>query len=502
MTFAIGFLIVFALVIIAIGAYSARFGARTAEDYFIAGRTLGVVATFFGLVATQMSGFIFMGMGAQAYLMGVGAFNQTVAGTVLIVIYLYLWRRLWQVGKQNGYITQADLLVDRYESPTFMRLVPALLGIVAITAGHFGIQFIATGLIFNVISGGALPYWFGVVFTAVVVLLVVLLGGFRATAWTDIFMGSWIIISLVSIFFLTTGYLGTGVAGAFQEVAAKFPKMVSPPGEVPFWTPVMLVAWLINMIGFTQYPQMHVRSYAAKSDKVFPMSALFWIPASFIICSVPTTIGVFARLIWASPKELGVAPDGVIPMLVTQIVPVPWLIPILLSGALAAIISTISGSVIAISGIVTHDLIRSKISPNLSQERAVWWGRIIVFVATLVAVIIALLRLNLISVLFVSANGIVTLFLIPIVGGLVWPRLNKQGAIWGLLVGEIFLLWLTYGPKSLGGGHLNQPIWLGLPAYIWALLLQLVVTVVVTLATPAPPDRVQKKFFAAGQAEA
>lgn len=497
MIFAISFLVIFALVIVGIGAYAARFGARTAEDYFIAGRTLGALATFFGLAGTQFSGFIFMGMAGQAYLMGVGSFNQTVAGMVLIAIYLYVWRRLWQLGKIGNYITQADYLVDRYESPTFMRIFPAVLGVVAITAGHFGIQFIATGLIFNIISGGALPYWFGVVFTAVVVLLVVLLGGFRATAWTDVLMGSWIIVSLLLILGFTLGHLGTGLAGAFQSVAEKFPKMVSPPGEIPFWTQPMLVAWLINMLGFTMYPQMHIRSYAARSDRVFRLTALFWIPTAFVVCAIPTTLGVFARLIWANPQQLGVPTDGVFAMLVSQVAPASWLVPVLLSGGLAAIISTISGSVIAISGIVTHDIIRSTISPGISQERAVWWGRIIVFLATLVALIVALFRLNFISVLFVSANGIVALFLIPIIGGIVWPRLNKQGAVWGLLISEVFLLWLTYAPKSLGGGHLNNPVWLGMPAYIWALLLQLVITVVVSLATPEPSKRVQERFFGA-----
>ncbi|TDA63986.1 MAG: sodium:solute symporter family protein [Clostridia bacterium] len=505
MTFTITFLIVFAIVLIAIGAYAARIRIATAEDYFVAGRTIGIIATLFGLMATQMSAFIFMGMGSQAFLMGTGSFTQLIGDFVVMFIFFHVFRRAWQLGKAHGYITQADLLVDRYESPTFMRLFPSVLGIVAIIAGHFAIQFIATGLIFNVISRGALPYWFGVLFTAGIVLAIVLVGGFRATAWTDILLGLWIVVSLLLILVFTLNSLGMGLGAAFQTIAEKFPQMISPPGDSPpgrppYWTHAMIISWLIILMGFPLYPHMWMRSYAARSDKTLAVTALAWVPLTYLVCFVPIVVGILARLFWAGPQELGFPPDAVIAMLVTRIVPAPWLIPIILAGALAAIISTINGSLIGISAMVTHDIIRSKISPGMPQEKAVWWGRLVVFAATVVAVLIALARLNFIYVLFISGTGIVTLFLVPLVGGLVWPRLNRQGATWGLLVSEIMLLWMTYGPKSLGGGFMNNPAWLGLPPTIWALIVEVVVTVVVTLTTEPPSKKVEEKFFSVAPA--
>lgn len=498
MNFAVVFLILFGLVVILIGAYAAKFGAKTSEDYFIGGRTIGTVATFFGLLATQMSAFIFMGMPAFGYISGIGAYSQLAIAVPQILLYWLFFRKMWEIGHKNRYITQADYLADRYQSPVFMRIVPTVLGMLTIVGGHFLVQFMATGFIFNVISQGKLPYWFGIVFAGVVVGLIVLMGGFRATAWTDIFFGVYMLAALVGIYLVFTNGIGQSLPQAMQNLSQKFPGMTTLPGQIKFWSPQMIFTWFVLMaFSFIMYPHVFMRAYAARDPKIFRTVGLYWTPAITIVCAVPILIGVLGHLVWATPKDIGAAPDTLVVQLVDKLSPYPWLVPVLLAGALAAILSTISGSVIALSAMFMHDIIKKSVKSNLGEGSIVVWSRVVVAVATLLAMWIALLKPAMIAQLFSAAVGVLGLYLIPVVGGVLWPRLNGPGAIAGWTVGELFFLWFTYGPKSMGAGYMNNPSWLGFGTVIWAIAIQIVVTLVVTYATAPPPPAVRSKFFQA-----
>ncbi|WP_201317749.1 sodium:solute symporter [Paenibacillus sp. EPM92] len=491
MTYSVIVLAIFGIAVILVGAWASRNSMPTAEDYFLGGRSIGAIATFFGMAATQLSGFVFLGQIAISYMGGVGTIAQLLGGIIQVPLLYYLFRYMNDMGKKHGYITQADYLSARFDNSKFMTIVPSVLGIVAITAGHFVIQFMSTGYIFQIMTGGKLPYSFGIIYTAIIVAVVVLIGGFRATAWADIVLGGWMLLALLSIPFIVLGATGMGFSEAVGSFVTNFPQHASIPGPLGQWTPQMIFSWIIVMGGFIMYPHMFLRAYSARDKKLFSITAFFWIPVMVFSVGIVLVFGSLIHLVWANPGIAQVTPDQLLIHLITQFTS-SWVAPFILAGALAAIVSTLIGNVLGLSSLVMNDIVKKFGKKDMEQKKIVLWSRVVVAIATIVAVIMSLAEFNTITQIFVSANGIIVLFLVPIVGGLIWRRMNKHGAVYGLLVGELTLFWLTYGPKELGGGSMANPSYLGFLPSVWALFVTIIVTVVVSLAT-APQASFPKK---------
>lgn len=503
--FGVAYVILFSLAILAIGYYATRQAVPTAEDYFVAGRSIGFYATMMGSLASQMSAFIFMGAGALAYVHGVAPFIQAACGSAQAIIILFVWQRLWELGKARGYLTLADFLADRYDSPGFMKYVPGVLAILATATAAFIIQFMGTGYILSVMTGGQVPFWVGVVYTGLLAGIVIFIGGYRANAWTDTFLGTYLVgsVAIILIIFFSRA-LGMSVPEAFTALAQKFPKLASPPGPAGYFTPQLVFSWMLTY-GFVAalMPHLCLRAYGAKSRKIFPATAAFWVVVSGLFVSgYPSVVGSLSHLIWPTLQEAGIAkPDQIIPLVVTKFAP-GWLVPIILAGGLAAIVSTVTSGVLAVSTMLVVDVIKPLTGGRLDDRTMVRWGRLIVLIAIVAAVILALGRVALIATLLTAAYVFVGTQAVLVILGLYWKRISKAAAIWGLIAGEAVGLWLTFGPKSLGGGFLDQPAMLGFLPLIWSFVAQLVVTVVVTYLTQPLPNTVLDRFFAKSGAQA
>ena len=323
-----------------------------------------------------------------------------------------------------------------------------------------------------------------------------LLGGMRATAWTDIFHGTWMLVSLITIFLIVLILgVGRGLPEAFTLVASTEEAMVSLPGPGSYWTYQMIFSWFVSypIVFFCCMPHMFIWSYAAKSEKVILLVAVLWIPATAIAEFLLPFAGVFGRIVFPTLPP-STSPDTIVPAMVLELSPYYWMVPLLMTGAFAAAISTAAGVMICMSGMLTRD-ITLLLRPQTSEATLAWIGRAFVIVVSLVGIALAVRPPAIIAFMITASLVLVAPLVIPILVGLLWPRLNREGALSGLIVSLTIGSWLTFAPREWGGGFMAGPALLGFQPIVWALLASVVTTVVVTYLTPPPLKEVVERFF-------
>ena len=322
---AIVIILTFVAIIFYITYLAQKVGVKTGVDYLLANRGLGWIATFAGLYMTMMSAYTFMGMPGLTYRVGVGAWmlglvTASQAGTLL-----FFYPKLRALGHRFNFMTQADYLCDRFTPAKSFRLFIALIGVVAMIVGHFAIQLIASGLAFEQLTGNRVPYMFGVIFFVVVTTAYVFLGGFRATAWTDIFMGVLMLASIAAIVGFTLSKLGMSLPEVYREIAAKQPEMMSLPGKLPFFPYPQVVSWVLGYtFAFMLMPHMVIRAYGATSDRALRITALGWPTigclAHFLTASV---LGMAAAVLFSKGLPSGVTFDAITPHILLHGHPLP-----------------------------------------------------------------------------------------------------------------------------------------------------------------------------------
>ena len=180
-------LILFGIAILIMAAYGYKISAKTAEDYMLAGRTIGVVVMFFFILFAVSSSWTFYGYPGHLYLHG-PSYIYFIWGSVagFAALYMFLGPRLWAVARLNRYISPVEVLAERYDSK-FLRLILSLM-LLAFIVPYVGIQPLGVGLGFKALTG--LPIIVGALYTVVLLVILVLLGGMRIVAWVNIFLGS------------------------------------------------------------------------------------------------------------------------------------------------------------------------------------------------------------------------------------------------------------------------------------------------------------------------
>ena len=360
------------LIVFVITYYAHKAGVKTGVDYLLANRRLGYFATFAGLYMTMTSAYSFMGMPGLAYRVGVGAWALGLVSAAQAVTMVFYYPKLRALGAKFNFMTQADFLCDRFTNAKSFRVLIAVIGIVATIVGHFAIQLVASGLAFQQITGNQLPYLFGVVFFVVMTTAYIFVGGFRATAWTDIFMGVLMFFTLLFIIGLVLSKLGMNLTpDVYRELAKRQPEMMSLPGKLPFFPYPQITSWVVGYVfAFMLVPHMVMRAYSAASDQVLRVTALGWIPiACFGHFLTATVLGLSAAvLLPVLPK--GVAFDAITPYIAFTLSPMPYIVgPVLMMGLFCASVSTAGAALLTMSTIITKDFLIETFNMKLSEGK-------------------------------------------------------------------------------------------------------------------------------------
>lgn len=431
------------LLLAAIGFWSYRHSGQDPVSYFLAGRGLGSLALTLTTLATLLSAFTFIGVPADAYTHGLGIFLG-VGVTIAFISGLFLWvgYRVWLAAQHFGFITPSEFFGHRFNSPLLALLY--CLSALTFTAPYISIQIIGGARTLAAVLGEGIPYWPLAVVVALVILGYVLFGGSQAVVWTDVVQGIILILGMGVAFVALA--LGVG-----QEAAGQLDPWLSLPGPNGRWSWQGLFGnQLLFFMATPLFLQFFQRFYMAKSARPFQTLMVVW-PLLILLVFFPAALlGVWGRLAFPSLEKT----DQIMPMML-QTLP-SGVAAVVITAALAALMSTADSQLLTASSLVTRDLVVTFFRRQLSPHQEELLGRWVVLGIGLASFVIALNPPGLIvEIATWSFQGNAMLFPV-LIAGLYWKRATRAGAVAGALVSSgLTLGWLSgLLPRAWTGGWL------------------------------------------------
>lgn len=437
----LGFVILYLVLSIGIGLYAAT-KVRSASDYITAGRSLPMIVVVAMVFATWFGAETVLGIPATFLDENLGGTISDPFGAALALILfgLFFARPLYRM----KLLTLGDFFRQRYNRPIEIVISSA---IALSYLGWVSAQVVALGLVFNVLSSGAITQSEGILIGAAVVLLYTLFGGMWSVALTTLVQMTVIVIGLLWIAGLVSEMPAVdGVAPVVEHAAAA--------GKFEFWPPlewaavVTFIAGLLTM-GLGSIPQQDVfqRSNSANSERVAVWGTVIGGTLYFVFAAVPIYLTYAATLVDPAMTTSLLAQDAqlVLPTFVKT--HLPLYAQIIFYGALLSVImSTASGTLLAPSVTISENIIKEFMPHHrMSQSALLWVTRSVVVAFALLVVAYALWSLESeTSIHEMVANAYkVTLAcaFVPLVAGLYWKRANNLGA--GLSVVLGLAVWIA-----------------------------------------------------------
>lgn len=416
------------IILLAVGLF---FYARSAaaEDYWLGGRTMGAWVTAFSAQASDMSGWLLMGLPGAVYAGGLGQGWIAVgllAGTILN--WFFVAPRLRMFTQQENTVTLPGFLEKRFQDPTgLVRLISA--GIILLFFTLYAASgLVAAGKLFE--SAFSIPYSGSVLLGGLIIIFYTLLGGFKAVCWTDLLQGSLMLFALVVLpVFVVAKNPALNAAALFRQV----------PQEEPIaFAGLAILSTLSWGLGYFGQPHILTRFMAAKSLRHLHRSALIaigWAAAAL-------TGAVAAGQIGASlfPGLSGGEEEKVFLILIRNFCH-PWLSGIMLSAILSAIMSTIDSQLLVSASSLTEDISRKIIRTGTSEKTALFIGRLGVLVISGIALWLALdPQDTILRIVAYAWGGLGAAFGPVILAALFSRKTTWYSALAGMLAGTLTLI--------------------------------------------------------------
>ncbi|NVM57818.1 MAG: sodium:solute symporter family protein [Desulfobacterales bacterium] len=480
----------FGVVVLLMAVYGYKVSAKTAEDYMLAGRGIGLAVMFFFALFAISSVWTFYAYPSILYRHGPG-FIYFIWGCVagFVILYMFIGPRLWAVCRLNRFLSPIEALAARYESPG-LRLIVSMVLIGSIVP-YIADQSLGVGLGLKALLG--LPPVVGILYISLLLILIVLLGGMRITAWVNVLLGLvYTVAFLGSLIFVTATVFQGGLSEAVAILRSKQPALLTTPGPEGVFRPVVTsIVFLVGILAFT-WPHIVISTMTAQDKTIFKwMPALALIVAGMLFYTIPFVWGsVVAPAISHMPGTLvppvsGKAADNIVQMIVSSYLP-SWFSAFVLMGVIAAAISTAAVQLMTASIIVARDVIHGFFVPRSSD-------RFLIRTTKQSVIAILLLSMGIAYWYPVELAEYLVGIAIPgfaqwapcLVGGILWKRATKEGAVSGTVAGTLYLV----------GGFIYRPALFGLHPAIPTLLINVILFVVVSFCTSRPGDTVIRIFF-------
>lgn len=427
----VGVAIAYFVVVTAIGAWALR-RTRDADDFFIAGKRIGLVAVSLAAMSATLSGFAFIGGPGLVYSAGLGAmfiilpaaFTNAMGAWVVA-------KRLRLLGEVRGLITVPDAVGARYDSRWAQGL--AGVGVLVAVIGYTATNFLALGLVIQAIFGWGLgpSVWLG----AGIVLAYTVAGGMIAGIYTDVFQGSLMAVASVLVFLFCLD-AGGGLSEISRTLAAADPEFLSPWGKL---TPLAALSfYFVFGVGSLGQPQVLHKFYMLDDPRRLKWYPVLVTGALFLAMLLYFGIGVTTRALVADGTLAALSnPDQATPVFLLRFTPL-LLAAIVFSSVAAAIMSTVNAFVNIGAAVITHDLPVALGRP-LDDELA--WGRGATLLITVAAALTAHLSGTLVAFLGIFGWGLFAAVLVPSLAvGLNWEGATRAGAVASIAVGLVLTL--------------------------------------------------------------
>lgn len=477
-----GITVAYLVITLAIGirAGSSGGGSSTLDEYVAGGRSLGLVLVFFIMGAEIFSAFTFLGGPGWAYSRGAPALYILAYTTLMASTGWVLAPRIRQISGRLRHLTQADMLAARFSSKGLATLIGVIsvLGLIP----YLTIQITGTGLMFEAATGGRIPFWLGSLAATIVLMLYVYTSGLRGIGWTNLLQGI-LMVAVGWIFgFAVAHQLYGGIGPMFHRIAEEAPQFLTiPGGGDPYGMAAFSTAILVSALGAWMWPHLFMRFYAAKSSRTLKQGLMLYPLFAFIV--VPILFIGFAGILAYRDTPLD-DPDNVLLKLIVQTANLsPWLIGLMLAGALAAAMSTGANIAHTAASVATRDIV-ANVRTDLDDDQVLRIIKSLVVVVCALGYVLALFNPSSLVGTLLAAYGAIVQLLPLTLAVLFWPRATRAGAFAGLICGTAVTLLFHFGISS--PLHVN--------AGIWGLIVNGVVLVGVSLVTK-PMDEAHLRQF-------
>ena len=495
-------------IVIGIGVVYAKRANQSSENYFLGGRSLGPWITAMSAEASDMSGWLLMGLPGVAYWCGLADATWTAIGLAIgtYINWLVVSKRLRRYSEKAGNaITLPEFFSNRFKEEKKTLMTIAAVFILVFFTVYAASCLVTCGKLFSTLFDA--PYVAMMILGAVFVLVYTMIGGFLAESASDFMQGIVMIVALVVVVCVgasTAGGFGAivenarNIPGFFEFFSSASPTVSSAgtqlvesgaplfgaPVKYGFITIISTMAWGLGYFGM---PQVLLRFMAIRKEKELTQSrriATSWVVISL---AVAVFIGIVGRTLYPADLLTASQSESVFILLATNLLP-PLLAGLVMAGILAATISSSDSYLLIAASSLAKNVYQGLLKKNATDKQVMKVSRITLLAITLVAILIALDENSIIFTIVAFAwAGFGATFGPLMLFSLFWKRINRLGAIAGMLGGGamVFIWRLLLRPL---GGIWN--IYELLPAFLFSALL----IVVVSLLTAPPKEEIQKEF--------
>ncbi len=482
--------IVYLCFMVAIGVYF--YGKTTStDDYFLAGRKLGSWVTSMSAQASDMSGWLLMGLPGAAYLSGLSASWIGVGlaiGTYLN--WLFVAKPLRQYTKvASNSITIPQYFSNRFRDTSGLLSVISALFILVFFLFYTASGFVAAGKLFSSVFG--ISYSLSLAIGLIVVISYTFAGGFFAVCWTDFVQGILMFFAVLAVPSVAISSMG-GMNDFLVKIENLNPHMLnifvdSTGSPLTFISVISLLAWGIGYFG---QPHILIRFMGINSPEAVKKSrriATIWVVISL---TAAVLIGMSGRVFLPETQELLQNSGETVYITMALTIFPTFIAGILLSAILAAIMSTADSQLLVTASAITEDFYRVKIRKNASKAELLWVSRIAVIVVALIAGVLAINPNNTVLGLVEYAwAGFGATFGPLVIFSLFWRRTTRNGALAGIIVGGLTtIIWTQL--DDIYPSSIFSTLYEIVPGFI----LSAIAIIIVSLLDKEPSEEIYKEF--------
>ncbi|WP_148206918.1 sodium/proline symporter PutP [Natranaerobius thermophilus] len=480
------------MVIVGIITYKMTY---TLDDYVLAGRGLNKWVAAMSAQASDMSGWLLLGLPGAAYASGMGQWSIWMCiglATGTMLNWQFIAKKLRAYTELAGdSITLSEFFSNRFRDKSeVLRIVSALFILV------FFLFYTASGLV----AGGKLfesflgvDYYLALTIGTIVILIYTFVGGFIAVTWLDFVNGILMFFALIIAPIGVVSHLG-GLSDVFAEIGSINPDLLDITRGVNynytddiFWEStgpigaIGIISALAWGLGYFGQPHILARFMAIKSLRAIKTSrliAVIWVVLTLMGASM---VGFMGISIFGEEAPLYDSE-----WVFLELVPLifnPWIAGILLAAVLAAIMSTVDSQLLVSSSALTQDFYRRFLRKDATEKELVWGGRISVLIITLIAYYLAWEEGHVLELVEYAWAGFGATFGPAVIASLFWKRTTRNGALAGIVVGGLtVILWEILGTPF------------GLYEIVPGFILSLVAIIIFSLIDDEPSQEILEEF--------
>ena len=507
-------MIIYMAAVIAIGIVFAKRANKNSENYFLGGRSLGPWVTAMSAEASDMSGWLLMGLPGVAYWCGLADAMWTAIGLAVgtYINWLVVSKRLRRYSvRANNAITLPEFFSNRFREKKKVIMTIAAIFILVFFTVYASSCFVTCGKLFSKLFGAS--YVGMMLLGAVFVLVYTVLGGFLAESASDFMQSIVMIVALGVVVVISTvnaGGIGEVIGNAKEipgfleffglaspetvDVDGVATQVVNAAGNPVFGQPekygalriFSMMAWGLGYFGM---PQVLLRFMAIRKESELKMSrriAMVWVVISL---AVAVFIGIVGRQLYPVAHLTSSAAENIFITLATSSLPA-ILAGFVMAGILAATISSSDSYLLIAASALSKNVFKDVLKKNATDKQVMWVTRITLLMIAIIAAIIAIDEDSVIfGIVSFAWAGFGATFGPLMLFSLFWKRTTRVGAIAGMVSGAAMVFLWKLVISKLGGVF---GIYELLPAFIFSSIC----IVVVSLLTPAPSAEIEEDFEA------